>query len=67
MDEVLYSGKGELVDSTSSGGTEHQVDGWGCHPTVKSSDPENICALAYAMSQGGGSVGDINKHQLDRI
>ena len=67
LHEVLFSGNGELVEFTSSGGIGYQVGGWDCHPTVKSSDPENICALAYAMSQGGGSVGDINKHQLDRI
>ena len=40
LDEVLYSVKGELVESTSSGGTGHQVEGWGCHPTAKNSDPE---------------------------
>jgi hypothetical protein len=25
---------------TSSGETGHQVEEWGCHPTVKGSDPE---------------------------
>jgi hypothetical protein len=30
----------ELVQSTSSGGTGHQVEGWGCHSTIKSSDTE---------------------------
>jgi hypothetical protein len=33
-------GSGELVESTSSGGTGHQAKGWVCHPVVKSSDPE---------------------------
>ena len=35
-----YSGERELVESTSSRKTGHQVEGWGCHPTVKNSDPE---------------------------
>jgi hypothetical protein len=40
LDEVLYSGEGELVESTSSRKTGHQVEGWVYHPTVKSFDPE---------------------------
>jgi hypothetical protein len=40
LDEVLYSGEGELVEPTFSGGTRHQVEGWSCHPTIKSSVPE---------------------------
>ena len=35
-----YSGERKLVESTSSRKTGHQVEGWGCHPTVKNSDPE---------------------------
>jgi hypothetical protein len=27
LDKVLYSGKGELVESFSSAGTRHQVEG----------------------------------------
>ena len=34
------SGERELVESISSRKTEHQVEGWGCHATVKNSDPE---------------------------
>jgi hypothetical protein len=34
------SGERELVESSSSGETGHQVERWGCHPTVKSSNPE---------------------------
>jgi hypothetical protein len=30
----------ELVESTSSRNLGHQVERWGCHPTVKNSDPE---------------------------
>jgi hypothetical protein len=35
-----YSGIRELVESNSSGKTGHQVEKWGCHSTVKNSDPE---------------------------
>jgi hypothetical protein len=34
------SGERELEESTSSRATGYQVEGWGCHPTVKNSDPE---------------------------
>jgi hypothetical protein len=34
------SGERDLVESISSRNTGHQVEGWGCHPTVKNSDPE---------------------------
>jgi len=37
---VFYSEVEKLVESISSGGTGHQVEGWGCHPIVKNSDPE---------------------------
>jgi hypothetical protein len=36
LDEMSYSGERE---STSSRKTGHQVEGCGCHPTVKNSDP----------------------------
>ena len=39
-DEMLNSGERELIESMSSRKTGHQVEGWGCHPTVKNSDPE---------------------------
>jgi hypothetical protein len=39
LDEMPNSEKRELVESTSSRKTVHQVEGWGCHPTVKNSDP----------------------------
>jgi hypothetical protein len=32
---MLNSGERELVESTSSGYTGHQVEGWDCHPIVK--------------------------------
>ena len=40
LDEMLYSAEREYVESISSGETVEQLEGWGCHPTVKSSDPE---------------------------
>jgi hypothetical protein len=40
LDEIPYSGERKLVEPTFSGKTGHQVEGWGCHPTVKNSDPE---------------------------
>ena len=35
MDEVFYNGEGEFVKFTSSAGIRYQVEGWSCHPTVK--------------------------------
>jgi hypothetical protein len=40
LDEMSYSGERELVEFTSNKKKRHQVEGWGCHPTVKNSDPE---------------------------
>ena len=40
LDEMPNSRKRELVETSSSRKTEHQVEGWGCHLTVKISDPE---------------------------
>ena len=40
LDEMPNGGEKELVESTSSRKTEYQVEGWGCYPTVKNSDPE---------------------------
>jgi hypothetical protein len=35
LDEMPYIRKWELVESTSSRKTGHQLKGWCCHPTVK--------------------------------
>jgi hypothetical protein len=35
-----YSGKRELVESSSSRKTGSQVEEWGCHSTIKNSDSE---------------------------
>jgi hypothetical protein len=40
LDEMLNGEERELVESTSCRKTGHQVEGWGCHPSVKNSDPE---------------------------
>jgi hypothetical protein len=40
LDEIPHSGERELVESTSPRKTGHQGERWGCHPTVKNSDPE---------------------------
>ena len=40
LDEMANNGERELVEFTSSRKTEHQVEGWGCCPTVKNSDSE---------------------------
>ena len=40
LDEMPNSGEREIVDSTSSRKKGHQVEGWGCYPIVKHSDPE---------------------------
>jgi hypothetical protein len=40
LDEMLFSGERKLVESNSSRKTRHQVEGWGCHPTVKNIVPE---------------------------
>ena len=38
----------ELVVSTSSRKTGNQVEGWGCHPTAKNSDPELLLSKKTA-------------------
>jgi hypothetical protein len=40
LDEITNNEERELVESTSSRKTEHQVEGWSCHHTVKNADPE---------------------------
>ena len=38
LDKMPNSGKRELTESISSRKTGHQVEGLGCHPTVKNPD-----------------------------
>ena len=45
LEEMPYSGERELVESSSSGGTGHQVERWGCHPTVKKALTQNCFYL----------------------
>jgi hypothetical protein len=50
FDEMPYSGERKLVASISSRKTGHQVEGLGCHPTVKNSDPELLLSEGTAGS-----------------
>jgi len=45
---MANSGEREYVESTSSRKTRHQIKGWGCHLTVKNSDPELILSKRTA-------------------
>ena len=40
LDELPNNGERELVEFISNRKSRHQVEMWGCHPTVKNSDPE---------------------------
>ena len=51
LDDIPYSGERKLVESTSSRKIGHQVEGWGCHPTVKNSDPELFLSERTAGSK----------------
>ena len=43
LDEMGNTRERELVESTSTRKTGHQVDGWICHPIVNNSDPDCSC------------------------
>ena len=51
LDEIPNCGERELVESISSKKRGHQVEGWGCHPTVKNSDPELFLSERTAGSK----------------
>ena len=51
LDEVPNSGESELVESTSSRNTGHQVEEWVCHPTVKNFDPELFLSKRTARTK----------------
>jgi hypothetical protein len=40
LDEMPNSRERKRLESTSSRKTGHQVKEWGCHPTIKNSNPE---------------------------
>ena len=48
FNEMPYSGEGGLVESAFSRKTVRQVEGWGCHTTVKNSDPELLLSKRTA-------------------
>ena len=51
LDEMPYSGEKGFVGSISSKNTGHQVEGWGCHPTVRNSDPELFLSKRTARTK----------------
>ena len=53
LEEMPYSGERELVESSSSGGTGHQVERLSYHPTVKSSNPELFLSERTARKKHG--------------
>jgi hypothetical protein len=48
-----YNGERELVESTCSRKTEHQVEEWGCHPTVNNSDTELFLSERTSKDKNG--------------
>ena len=53
-----------IVESTSSRKASHQVEGWGCHPPVKNSDPELVLSertagtkMEKSLRKGGPVTG----------
>ena len=53
FNDVLFSREGKLLQSTSSRGTGHQVEGCGCHSIVKSSDSELFLYEGISQTKNG--------------
>ena len=53
LDERTYRGEKELVESTSSRKTGHQVEGWGCHPTATKYDSELFLSESTIGTKNG--------------
>jgi hypothetical protein len=53
LNEMPYNRERVLVESTSSRKTGHQVEAWGCHPTVKNSDLELFLSERNAVTKMG--------------
>jgi hypothetical protein len=53
LEEMHYSGEREHVESSSSGGTGHQVERLSYHPTVISSNPELFLSERTAGKKHG--------------
>jgi hypothetical protein len=47
-----YNVEREFVEYTFSRMTGNHVEGWGCHPMVKNSDPELFCLKDKIIAQG---------------
>jgi hypothetical protein len=68
LDEMPNSRERELVVSTASRKTGHQVGGWGCHPTIKNSD-QNCSCLKELRGKGDsvtGSNWDLSQGETPR-
>jgi hypothetical protein len=46
----------EMQQKEFSGKTGHQVEGWGCHSTVKISDPELFLSKRTAGAKNGEEI-----------
>lgn len=55
---MVYSGERELGEPTSSRIT---VEGWGWHPTVQNSDPDNSC-----LKELQGQTSEIEEKEVQR-
>ena len=49
-------GEREIVESSSSRKTDHQVEGWGCHPIVKTVTVQKNCRDKNWEETEGGPV-----------
>jgi hypothetical protein len=56
LDEMPNSRERELVESTSSRKTGHQVEGWSCHPIVKNTDSELLLSKKNFRDKNGGET-----------
>ena len=68
LDEMPNMGESELIESISSRKTGHQVEGCGCHPTVKNSD-QNCSCLKELRGKGDsvtGSNWDLSQGETPR-
>jgi hypothetical protein len=53
LNEMPYSGERELVKPTTKRKTGHQVEGWGCHSTLKNSQPELFLSERTVGTENG--------------
>ena len=53
LDEIVNSREKELLETTSSRKTGHQMEGWCCHPRVKNTDPELFLSKRTVRGKNG--------------